>query len=374
MEQSLTSQGRARTILLHVAGWLILFVTPLLLSPPNEMESALTDASGLGSLALRNLVLMGLFYFNFFYLTPRVLQIKGVGYFLLAILPLVILVSFANWQIHHLLAESMPPPFDGGPGGPPQGPPEFGPGRGHGPPFGRRPMMMASSLFASFLITLIVTSISTTLVLWQDVARAKAIEQERALQRVASELAVLKLQISPHFLFNTLNNIRWLVRSKSDRAEEAVMKLSQLLRYVLYQTNEEDVPLDKEIGNLKDYVDLQLLRLPEAGSLSLTITDETGQYRIAPLLLLPIVENLFKYGDFSPGFVNSIEIIVSNGRLHLETINRVAPQQSSETKEDSGIGLTNLRKRLTLHYPDRYEFSFGLNKEFFEVKLDILLT
>lgn len=360
-------------MLLHVAGWLIFFVTPLLLSPPNEIESALTDPSGLGSLALRNLVLMGLFYFNFFYLTPRVLQTKGVGYFLLAILPLVILVSFSNWQIHHLLAESMPPPFDGGPAGPPEGPHRFGPGRGPGPPFGR-PMLMAGSLFASFLITFIVTSISTTLVLWQDVARAKAIEQERALQRVASELAVLKLQISPHFLFNTLNNIRWLVRSKSDRAEEAVMKLSQLLRYVLYQTNEEDVPLDKEIGNLKDYIDLQLLRLPEVGSLSVILTGDSGKYRIAPLLLLPIVENLFKYGDFSPGFVNSIEIKIADGRLHLETINRIASHQPNEPKEDSGIGLSNLRRRLALHYPDRHEFTFGAKKESFEVKLDILLT
>jgi len=152
-------------------------------------------------------------------------------------------------------------------------------------------VLLASSLFASLLITVIIASISTSLVLWEDVEKSKLDEQERALQRVASELAMLKLQISPHFLFNTLNNIRWLVRSHSDRAEEAVMKLSKLLRYVLYQTNETHVPLERELDNLRDYVELQQLRLTDGGHFQLKIRGEPGKSQIVPLLLVPIAEN-----------------------------------------------------------------------------------
>ena len=108
-------------------------------------------------------------------------------------------------------------------------------------------LMLASPYFSSLLITALVATASTLLVLWNNWIKAKEDEQERTLQKVAAELSMLKLQISPHFLFNTLNNIRWLVRSKSDNAEPALLKLSQLLRYILYQADANFVSLDKEI-------------------------------------------------------------------------------------------------------------------------------
>src|SRR6185369_11333564 len=102
---------------------------------------------------------------------------------------------------------------------------------------------------------------SSLLVFWEEWNKVQLEKQEQELQRVAAELTALKLQISPHFLFNTLNNIRWLVRSKSDVAEEAVVKLSQLLRYILYQTGNERVNLEKEVEHLKDFVELQKMRI-----------------------------------------------------------------------------------------------------------------
>ena len=361
---------KSRDILLHVAGWLVFFVTPILLSPPGELEATFRDTSNMESLALRNLLLMGFFYLNYLYLAPRILHTHGMGRFLLVLIPIVILVSLVNWQIHHALSEPMMRPFDGPPDG-------FrpGPGPGPGPGFGRpRPMMLASSLFPSLLITIIISSISTSLVLWENVTRGKIEEQERALQRVASELAILKLQISPHFLFNTLNNIRWLVRSKSDNAEEAVMKLSKLLRYVLYQTNEDRVPLEREVDNLRDYVELQQLRLTDGGHFHLLVDGDPGKSTIVPLLLLPLAENFFKYGDFTEPSVNRFEVTITDHRLHVRTVNRIAAKQPETTKEESGIGLSNISRRLALHYPDKHEFTTAERDGIFEVNLGIILT
>lgn len=235
-------------------------------------------------------------------------------------------------------------------------------------------MMMASSLFASLLITLIITSISTSLVLWEKVARTKLDEQERALQRVASELAILKLQISPHFLFNTLNNIRWLVRSGSDKAEVALMKLSKLLRYVLYQTNTPFVPLESELDNLRDYIDLQLLRLPEGDNFRLQVNGDPGKSQIIPLILLPLAENLFKYGTFTGDFLNRFEVSITKDRIQVSTVNKISAKNPEGPNESSGIGLNNISRRLALNYPDKYEFSYGEKEGVFEVNLGIILT
>src|SRR6185369_13982184 len=148
-------------------------------------------------------------------------------------------------------------------------------------------MSLSGPLFSSFLLTIMIASISTSIVLWNDWVKVQAEEQERAFQKLASELAVLKLQISPHFLFNTLNNIRWLVRSKSDQAEEAVMKLSQLLRYILYQTSQEKIELEKEIQHLKDYVSLQQMRLTEHQNIIFSYAADASNKTIVPLLFIP---------------------------------------------------------------------------------------
>jgi hypothetical protein len=348
------------TVLLHMVGWMIFFVAPLLLAPPGEFESAFTNPGNLESLAIRNLLLMILFYFNYFYLAPVVLKKNGTGMFIVVLSIGVVLVSVANWRIHHTLSEP------------------FGPGFGRPPmpePFGRRPrpMMLASSLFASFLMTIIMVSISTSIILWRDWVKARVDEQERAFQKVASELAVLKLEISPHFLFNTLNNIRWLVRSKSDNAEEAVMKLSQLLRYILYQTQQDKTDLDKEIDNLRDYISLQQMRLTGGEKVHFTCHGETAGKKIVPLLFIPIAENFFKYGNFNGSFSNAISLDVEGQRLRLTTENAVLPPSEGTPDPDSGIGLSNVKRRLALHYPGHHLLSHSEKGGIFKLELEIIL-
>src|SRR6185369_16889476 len=234
-------------------------------------------------------------------------------------------------------------------------------------------MSLSGPLFSSFLLTIMIASISTSIVLWNDWVKVQAEEQERAFQKLASELAVLKLQISPHFLFNTLNNIRWLVRSKSDQAEEAVMKLSQLLRYILYQTDQDKILLDKEIENLRDYISLQKMRLSSQQNVTFTVTGETSEKRIVPLLFIPIIENFFKYGDFENGTCNKVLLSVKGDHLVFSTENHIVKANTSN-KEESGIGLNNIRKRLVLHYPDNHQLSYAEKDGIFTLHLEIFLN
>ncbi len=344
-------------VLLHVLGWIVFFLAPLLLSPPHELARGLADTRYLESLVLRNGILMLLFYTNLIYITPKILKERGVGRFLLILIPIILIVSFVNWRIHHELAESMGfqrmPPLHREPGGP------------------RPPFFMASSLFASLLITAIVASISTSVVLWNDWVTARRAEQERAFQKVASELAVLKLQISPHFLFNTLNNIRWLVRSKSDQAEVAVVRLSQLLRYILYQSEQEKISLAREIDNLRDYISLQQMRLTEHQNLIFNVSGEAGDLQIVPLLFMPMIENVFKYGDFTGASPTTIQLTIKKDHLLFRTENRIV---KTKPDADSGIGLNNVRKRLQLHYPGKHHLACRETDGNYILELSIILS
>ncbi|MFM7428278.1 MAG: sensor histidine kinase [Flammeovirgaceae bacterium] len=316
-------------------------MVPLLLAPPGDFARAFFDPPNLLSLLLRNALLIAVFYTNYLYLTPVVLQRKGVMIYILIVLVIIAIVSIVNWKIHNALAERMPPPA---PGEESKLPPHHGPGNRF------RPVMFASPLFSSLLITGLVVIFSTSLFLWEDWNKTKELAREQELQKKNAELAALKLQISPHFLFNTLNNIRWLVRSKSDQAEDSVVKLSQLLRHILYETGSDRVELSKEIEHLNGYIELQKMRLTDSQSFAFTRSGHDENKMIVPLLLLPIAENLFKHGDFTAGHTNTLKLKIEDHRLIVDTENRILISPENTERETSGIGLANLEKRLVMHY------------------------
>lgn len=346
--------------LFHLLGWAIFFIAPLLLSPGPVWHSLTPDT--LMSLLVRNIILMILFYLNLFYLTPVFLKRYGVAAFVSLLLSLVVVVSFFNAGFHQRVAEGRD--FMRRPA-----PNEEGMRRMNGPRF-PPPVMIASPEFSSLLITLMVAATSTLLVLWSQWAKAEAEKNEQAHQKITAELTALKLQISPHFLFNTLNNIRWLVRSKSEHAEDAVVKLSHLLRYMLYQTETNKVELDKEIRHLNDFIELQKMRISEIQNLSITLQgDPTGKF-IVPLLLLPLVENFFKYGDFTSTNQNTLSIVIADNRLKFVTSNRV----STHEQVAGGIGLTNVTRRLALHYPGQHTLKYYERDSVFYLELDLQLS
>ena len=332
----------------HLIGWAIFFIAPILLSPRGLAD--FWQSNTLWPTLVRNIILVGLFYLNLFYLTPVVLKRYGIVPFLFTIALVVIAVSFVNDWIHTVYED-------------------LGRFRQGPPPRGPRPM--GGPLLTSFLVTGMIASVSSSIAFWDEWNKTRELEQERVLQKVASELAILKLQISPHFLFNTLNNIRWLIRSNTQKADEAVVKLSQLLRYILYQTNDEQVSLEKEVENLNDLISLQKMRLVNDDLVEFKATGNMTGKTITPLLFVPLVENFFKHGDFDHGYKSKIILDVSENRLKFVTEN--ATRETTSPKVDSGIGVENVRKRLALHYPNKHLFHTSESGGVYKVEMELLV-
>ncbi len=194
---------------------------------------------------------------------------------------------------------------------------------------------------------------------------------ELLAQSKSSELALLRSQVNPHFLFNTLNNIYSLVCRKSDDAPQAVMKLSEIMRYMLYDTNADKVSLNNEINYLRSYIELQELRLNKKDFIKFEILGDTANKTIAPMLLIPFIENAFKHGSKkvdSPGII--IKIKVDNEKIFFETINYI--RKNDEVKDaEGGIGLHNIERRLDLIYPGNHKLEINNNNDIYSVKVEI---
>ncbi|WP_298780917.1 sensor histidine kinase [uncultured Polaribacter sp.] len=199
-------------------------------------------------------------------------------------------------------------------------------------------------------------------------------EKERTLvatQKINSELSFLKAQLNPHFLFNTLNSIYSLANKKSDNTTVAIVTLSELMRYMIYEAKEEFISLEKEIDYIKNYISLQLLRLKDSSGVKINIHGNLN-YKIEPLLLISFIENAFKYGTDYRGKTDiRVVISINNNELELKVYNLSSLQNS--TNKNSGIGLENIKNRLNLLYPNTHTLEIKNTKEAFEVNLKIKL-
>lgn len=206
---------------------------------------------------------------------------------------------------------------------------------------------------------------------WQDDEKQRMkLEKEK----VSTELSFLKQQINPHFLFNSLNSIYSLSISKSDSAPDTILKLSSILRYVLYDSEKPLVYLKDELKTTQDYVELQQLRLTEKVKVRYIVKGLPGNFKIEPLLLIPIIENAFKYGidNVKESFID-ITVKIEEQKLELLVSNKIVTKPD-KNKKDSGIGIKNIRRRLDLLHPDDYEFDIKEDDEIFTVHLLINLT
>ena len=204
--------------------------------------------------------------------------------------------------------------------------------------------------------------------------RLAGVEREKQLvqEKLESELSFLRAQTNPHFLFNTLNNIYALARKKSDQTADVVMRLSKILRFMLYECTTPRIALSDEIKVLKDYIELERLRYNERLTIHFDAEVDEPQMMIAPLLLLPLVENAFKHGVSETRFESEVNIHLSLKQKQL--IFSVLNSKMHDPEENgTGIGLTNIQRQLELIYPGNYQLEIADQKDIFLVKLQLNL-
>ncbi len=203
---------------------------------------------------------------------------------------------------------------------------------------------------------------------WVAVDKEKKLKELRYAQ-LAAELNALKNQINPHFLFNTLNNVYALINLDKEKAGEVVLTLSRMLHYLLVESNAELVPLQRELDLIRQYMDLERIRNEDKVDVEFRVEPNDSDFLVAPMLLLPLVENAFKHGVYSSvdrSWV-SFQMKVENETMHL----RLENSQGKKSQPGMGIGLRNLRERLKLIYPGKHQLKIVSGPESFLVLLSL---
>lgn len=323
---------------IHILVWGVLLIVPLLLFQDQPANTGLPS----GFFFITNLYHIGLFYLNAYVLYPRLLNKRWWWAYLLSLAAIV----FVSYHLKVLLL----PVFD----------PQFALTG-----INRRIIFFPPCAFLaiSFIFRLVVDRIN------QDKR-----EKEIRAERLDSELKFLRSQISPHFLFNMMTNMVSLARQKSDLLEPSLIKLSELLRYMLYQPGKEKLRMEDEITYLKSYIELQQLRFGDTVRVQLNIHDEGPDCSIEPMLLVPFVENAFKHGIglTRDPFIH-IELTNKKGQLFFSVTNNYNNQHFSKDNS-SGIGLVNVKNRLALLYPGKHSLTIQDTGKEYKVTLQLTLT
>jgi len=190
-----------------------------------------------------------------------------------------------------------------------------------------------------------------------------------------TELSALKAQINPHFLFNNLNTIYSMAAQQDKRTPDVILKLSDFLRYVLYDTSHETISLEKEVEIIKTYVGLQKERVnQEITQIILNVEGDLSAVEISPLLLLPLAENCFKHGIGKDSGTIHIYIGYKDNQLIFKTNNHIARREKTDNEETGGIGISNVKKRLNLIYPQQYSLEYQEKEGVFMLEMKIKLT
>lgn len=238
------------------------------------------------------------------------------------------------------------------------------------------PPMSKNFLFILILVYLIVGIRSFSSILSHNFkvdTKNKELENKilnTQLQLKQQELNYLKQQIHPHFLFNTLNTIYGFAIRQSKQTPDIILKLSNLLDYILYQINKPQVSLREEVLHIQEYIELEKIRFQDNLKVETSINEIDKTIQIAPMLLIPFVENAFKHGEIVNGYLQiNVQCKVENNQLHFVISNSV--KEHEETINNHGIGLENIGKRLDLHYKDSYQLKSQIKDNTYIVELII---
>ena len=359
---SITPKKRL-SVIVHILGWFMLCIVLLLLSPLSWRMGEMTiPVQFWWKQVFLVILLISVFYTNELIAIPQVL-LKGKNYLFLLIVILGgiffygLIIYFEQFTHYSEKMHEM-----------------FNPDKPFDP---NRKRWLPGDVF-QMMLYLVSIGLSTSLALVQKWQKDETLRQELDRQRINTELSYLKAQINPHFFFNTLNNIYALTNLDIKKAQEALLKLSRMMRYVLYENQKNETLLSKEVKFIEDYIELMKMRMTEKVKLKIEIENPKEDLVIAPMLLLPFLENCFKHGISSQKESEiMIKLEVMGNTVFFETRNHIFPvNPDSPEAHENGIGLTNTRRRLSLIYPEKHRLKFGKDdlKDEYSVNLTINLS
>ncbi|WP_257667913.1 sensor histidine kinase [Parapedobacter tibetensis] len=294
--------------------------------------------------AVRVTLLIALAWLNIHWLIPRYLLRRKYGnYFGLVFLLIIGYLLMQSLYDHYLFGYVLGP---------------------------NRNVHLSASLIYNFTHTSLYLLLTVALKFSIDWYEQKKLLQEAEVGKLQAEVNYLRSQVNPHFLFNALNNLYALTIKKSDKAPDIVLKLSELMEYMLYESNETFVPIEKEIKYLSNYLELEKIRQGNQADIRLTVTGNSGNCRIPPFLILPLVENAFKHGISKAVHHAYLHVSICIGReLEVKIENNKLNFQQPD--QNGGIGLFNLKKRLELLYPGSHDLKIMDQPDYYRVLLKI---
>lgn len=328
---------------MHGSIWILCLVLILILDK-NKYPLSLSILSNGTRFAFYALLI----YFNFYYLIPNFLNTNKLAFYFISLVILALVSVPLSTLIRYFLLREYP----------------------------ELQSQLTSQQGALFLISMMFLIFSTSGKIIVDWFRQQQTVRALETQNMQSELKFLKTQINPHFLFNTLNSLYALTIKKSDQAPEIVVKLSEMMRYMLYECNERRVPLEKEVKYIQNYLDLEALRQSNLVDIDFKVKGEVRNQKIAPLVFIPFLENCFKHGvnqQLDDAYVYAtMEVKGEKLDFYIEN-SKTDALPTITNKPSGGIGLINVRRRLDLIYPGTHSIDIADQPHSYNVHLSLKL-
>jgi len=340
---------RNRVVLLHLSFWCVyasFFLYQISSRPGQDLSVGII----LSRAAINVSFSMTVAYLNYFLFLPRFLAKRKASRYLLEFAGPFILIMFARIQLQRYVVDG----------------------------YTHQELFFYSSIYSVQVTatTLFIVIFIALLRFAEDWFEFEARKKEIENEKLTAELNFLKAQINPHFLFNTLNNLYYLAYTKSENTTEVIAKLSQMMRYMIYDSNYPQVPLTKEIEYMMNYISLERLRLNNQIPITFDIKGSPDNILITPLIFITFLENAFKHGvnnNTAGSWVKiSIELRTNECVYSVENSIIVKPNPSKEEK--SGFGLQNVQRRLELSYPGQFRLESKNLPDRYQVQLNIQLT
>jgi two-component system LytT family sensor kinase len=358
--------GNKIKIFLHLLAWVILLGIPLYFFKRWEVGKDFIWLYYFG-----NIINGIIFYSNYLILVPKFFFGSRKYRYYLSVTFLLTFLYFVSDRSNELVFKYVPgrnnieeikkPADERNDVGPPKPDALFG-----------RPPFREMHLFNYAFTSLFLIFFSIGLRVLERHSQTEKLQKELEKEKLNSELAFLKNQISPHFFFNTLNNIYSLININAEDSQKAVLKLSKLMRYLLYESEQGNTRLSNEIDFMNNYIDLMKLRMSEKINLAVSFPGKYDNINIPPLLFIPFIENAFKHGiSYREKSFIDISMLTDRDSITFRCANSVIMSREDTEPAHSGIGLENVRKRLNLLFPKKHLLKIDKSERAFEVVLNI---